>query len=183
MSDRPLWKSFPPPVLKEATHIAALDALAWGRWPHLFTVLAREYKVPTEFFITLIFLWDATVGSKSSPSGKLALSQIPGRERTVGKWLAALEAAEFFTVEKAGPHDHEGSTYTYNEETTAESWEAFFEKAEWLDPFPSWDKADRKKFAALFAPDRLLNEHQSGWLQMFKRTSPRKKTGAKGEGR
>jgi hypothetical protein len=171
---RPLTTSIPsPPPDYKPSNIPAIDSFFFGRWPHLFTQLAREYRVPGDLVLVLLFLWEATVGAKAGPDrGFLALSQIPVRGRQRDKWLAALEASRFFKVEKAGPHDREGSHYTYNEKTTAQEWEAFFTLAEWLNNFPNWDAVETKKFGRWFKPETLEKVHNGDPFLMFKPAAP-----------
>jgi hypothetical protein len=155
---RPLAIPSPPPDYKP-TNIPAIDSFFFGRWPHLFTLLAREYRVPSDLLVVLMFLWEATVGAKEGPNkGYLAQSQVPEhlvRERNLLKWLDALVASTFFTMEKAGPHDHKGSRYTYDEDVSPQAWEAFFQVAEYLNGFKNWDDVDRDVFARWFTPDKL----------------------------
>jgi|SRR5712671_1424256 len=163
---RPLTVAQPsPPPSYNSTDIPAIDSYFFGRWPHLFTLLSREYEVPSDLLVVLLFLWEATVGAKDGPDrGYLALSQIPAhlvRERNTLKWLAAFTAAEIFTVEVAGPNDHKGSRYTYDESTSSSRWESFFQVAEWLNKrFKNWDKVKKAEFSKWFAPDVL----QYAWL-------------------
>jgi hypothetical protein len=169
---RPLTNSIPPPPPDyRPCGIPAIDSFFFGRWPHLFTLLAREYNVPRDFLVVLLHLWEATVGCKQGPEcGYLALSQVtnvPPRLRD--KWLAALVASGFFTVETAGPHDREGSRYIYNEEASPEEWESFFHMAEWLNRLPHWDKVkESKKFGRLFKPEMLQQVRDGAKWLLFK---------------
>jgi hypothetical protein len=141
------------PVLTgdKATGVPVLDEMAFGRWPHLFTVLAVKYKVPDHFLITLLFLWEATMGKSASGSGDLAIPQIPVRERTARKWLAALCAAGFFEKDEVEPGDTTGATFAYNVNTTPKAWHKFFAAAAMASYFPNWDAVSPKEFATLLA--------------------------------
>ena len=98
-----------PRLTDKATGCPVLDEEAYGRWPHLFSNLARRYRVPDHFLLTLLFLWDQTMGSQNAPCGHVALSQIPVREREARKWLAALVKVGFFNVIPAKLGDKRGS--------------------------------------------------------------------------
>jgi hypothetical protein len=135
-----------------ATSNLVLNKSAWGKFPHFFTYLLRKYPVPHHFLLTLLFLWDATVGSSDSPIGQISLSQIPVRNRERNKWLAAFVAVGFWEVVKAKPSDggKSGSMYVYNESTTPEAWETFFMAASRAQHFPGWDDVSTEQFAQMF---------------------------------
>jgi len=180
---RPLTNSIPPPPPDyKPCGIPAIDTFFFGRWPHLFTLLAREYNVPPDLLLVLLSLWEATVGAKAGPDrGLLSNSQFFARGRSRDKWVAALEASEFFMVKTAGPSD-QASRYTYDEEVTAEQWESFFEMAEFLNAFPNWDvnkKTGRgvtaEKFAKWFTPE-ALQKVRDGELRMYRRVDETSKT-------
>jgi hypothetical protein len=122
-----------PALRASATGNHALDESAYGPTPHLFFNLAVKYPVPAEMLLTVLFLWDRTVGrdaERHSAAGDCALSQIPVRERNRNRWLAALIACEFWEREKAksGGRHQSGSYYEYKN-PTAKEWETFFEFA------------------------------------------------------
>src|SRR6185369_10298071 len=73
----------------------------WTAWPHEFNRLMRKYRIAYSFYITLLFLWSATVGNNDDCCGTLALTQIPARRKHVEKWIAALCASGFFAQHKA----------------------------------------------------------------------------------
>ena len=141
--------------LKTSQTIAVVDVGGFVFWPHYFTRWAQKYKPPDHFLLTLLFLWDATVGEVGKGKGargRLALSQIPVRERDSTKWLAAFEACGFFTVVKAGPRDLKGSLYEYKLDADPCDWEALFEWAAWITEATSprsWDKVSPTAFGAL----------------------------------
>jgi len=135
---------------EKATGNHALDAYAYGPWPHLFSVLARKYNVPDAMLLTLLFLWDMTVGT-GDDCGDAALTQIPIRARDRLKWLAAFVAAGFFKCEKATPGgaDQRGSFYEYTN-PTADDWDEFFRRAAAAYKFPGWDAVSTEQFATIF---------------------------------
>jgi hypothetical protein len=137
----------------QATGMPVLDNMAYGCWPHLFTPLALEYDVPPHFLITLLFLWEATVGAdRDAPCGNLALTQIPVRVRESRKWLAAFVAAGFFTVRPAKLGDKTGSFYEYRSATTAKEWEGFFAAVDVIFKFPGdMDKLSPAAFSKLIS--------------------------------
>ena len=98
----------------------------WTPWPHEFNRLMLKYQVSQSFFVTLMYLWTATVGSSDDTCGEIALTQIPARRKHVQKWIAALCESGFFEVEKAKLGSQEGSFYSYKESTTPEAWELLF---------------------------------------------------------
>jgi hypothetical protein len=128
------------------TGVEILDCNNWGMWPHAFTFYAARYKVPSDFLITLLYLWDGTMGSGHRPSGSIGVLQIPVRERDARKWLTALVAVGFFEKETAGWKDKAGSKYTYVE-TTWRQWEIFFKWAGWVALWPGRDKVSTEQFA------------------------------------
>jgi hypothetical protein len=148
-----------PRFLKEkATGNHALDAYAYGRWPHLFNALATEYPVPDSFMVTLLFLWDRTVGSGEEAAGDCAMSQIPVNERWRSKWIAALVASGFFTIAREadlGGRNQRGAFYVYNN-PPAEAWAKFFWLASTLcseagfNPKLPWNALPPARFAAMF---------------------------------
>jgi hypothetical protein len=155
-TDKYNWKQ--PRFLKEkATGNHALDSYAYSRWPHLFNVLALKYNVPDSFILTLLFLWDRTVGSGEEEAGDCALSQIPVNPRWKKKWIAALVAAGFFTCtrEESGGRNQRGAFYVYNN-PPAEAWAKFFFSAGNLCSHPRavagipWNKLPTERFARLF---------------------------------
>ena len=161
----------------KSTGNLAMDAYAYGPWPHLFNVLTNKYAVPPSFFITLNFLWDRTVGSKDTPCGDIALSQIPGRRQEKVKWLAALVSARFFERVKTQPggKDQEGSFYAYDVKVTADEWDEFFKRAAMLASFPKWDEVKGEVFSRLFAdvrdpagPARVHFDNLFAWLSKGK---------------
>src|SRR5208282_4589469 len=133
-----------PTYLKnKATGNHALDAYAYGPWPHLFTRLACTYKPPAEMLLTLLYLWDRTVGT-GNDCGDCALSQIPVHHRHRNKWLAAFIAAGFFECVKTKPggksKKQEGSFYVYKN-PSANQWDAFFRAASVVVHYKGWDTA------------------------------------------
>ena len=140
-----------PTILKDkATGNHALDSYAYARWPHLFAALALKYSVPPDMLLTLLFLWDRTVGT-GDDCGDCAMSQIPVRARAATKWLAAFVAADFFSCMKAipGGADQRGSFYEYKNPSTNE-WDEFFRRAEILQRFGNWDAVPADRFALHF---------------------------------
>ena len=144
-------------VLREkSTGNHALDKDAYGPMPHLFFNLALKYPVTSDFLLTVFFLWDKTVGQdpdRDMASGDCALSQIPVHPRTRNRWLAALVAAGFWSVQKtkAGGANQKGSFYTYENPTAAE-WEVLFEAASMVHNFKGWDRGtSTERFAKSFA--------------------------------
>ena len=157
-----------PTYLKEkATGNHALDAYAYGPWPHLFNRLALEYAVPESLVMTLLFLWDRTVGS-GDDFGDCALSQIYARPRERSKWLAALTASGFFecTKAKSGGADQHGSFYVYKN-PTADEWDEFFRRAGIVKKAPNWDKVLPEKFGRLFADIRSEGPKRSAVAWAF----------------
>jgi hypothetical protein len=146
-----------PTYLKtKATKNHALNAYAYGPWPHLFIRLACTYNPPPEMILVLLYLWDKTVGS-GSDCGCCALSQIPVHHRYRSKWLAALVAVGFFDCDKAkrgGKHPKDeaekGSFYIYNN-PTADEWDRFFQVAYLIKNFGNWELISTNDFADMFA--------------------------------
>jgi len=132
---------------EKATGIPVLDAMAYGRWPHLFSYLALKHEVPDHFLITLLYLWDGTMGSAHAPNGNVALAQIPVREREARKWLAAFCAVGFFEKDAAEWGDRKGSMFTYNEDTRPQEWEKLFAWAGAVKNLRNWDKVGPERFA------------------------------------
>ena len=115
--------------MKKDETINVLDSdngLFFTKWPHVFNTLSLKYAVPDSFLVTLLFLWSATVGSINHGDGEIALSQIPVRPRYLRKYIEALVRARFFEKVQAGPESEKGSWYSYDDEKTAEDWDAFF---------------------------------------------------------
>jgi hypothetical protein len=135
----------------KATGIAAVDEIGFSRWPHLFNVLAERYPVPDHLLITLLWLWNGTVGRNAAGSGDLAVAQVPVRERNVRKWLKALCAVGFFETDGVEPGDRTGATFTYKKDTSPDAWRQFFEAAAFYNHFPNWDAVSPERFAAVFA--------------------------------
>lgn len=168
-----------PTFLKEkATGNHALDAYAYGPWPHLFNRLALEYEPPESLMLTLLFLWDRTVGSGEG-CGDCALSQIHVRDREKAKWLAAFVASNFFECVKAksGGTKQSGSFYAYNN-PTADEWDEFFRRAGILKKAANWDKIRPEKFGKLFADIRGEGKKASavGWAFLELLEDPRERT-------
>lgn len=142
-----------PVFLKEkATGNHALDSYAYGRWPHLFNVLALKYPVPPEMLLTLLFLWDRTVGD-GDDAGDCARTQIPVRARHRDKWLSAFVAGGFFSCEKSesgGSAKRQRGSFFIYKNPTADQWDQFFWRASILSRFEHWDDVLPNKFAALF---------------------------------
>lgn len=141
----------------------------FARWPHMFTRMARTYDVPADFELALLYLWDA-ICKDVDLMGEISLSQFPVRRPTLRKWLRAFERAGIFTCVKAKPSDGgiSGSLWCYEEATTKEQWEAFFEMAGWLAKVPGWDKVSAAKFAAMFDPNsKMMEARKQGWLELF----------------
>jgi len=136
-----------------------------GRDGWVANVLARDYEVSLDLLVTLVYLWDATVGSArhkerpagSNPQGRIAASQIPVRHHYRNKWLHALLASGFFKrVEKAGPAEKKGSLYEYENETTPEEWKAFFAKAGFVTALKGdLDDVSTARFASSFRRRQL----------------------------
>jgi len=143
-------------LLKDrATGNHAIDREAYGMFPHLFCHLAIAYPVPAELFLTIVFLWDRTVGADvTMPDGRCALSQIPVRERNKRRWLAALIAVGFWDCrEKSGMGDKMGSLYEYRN-PTAEEWETFFKVASltrYMQDGARGDEIEPEIFGRVFA--------------------------------
>ncbi len=141
-----------PKLTKDkATGIPILDEFAYGRWPHAFMIWATRHSVPDHFLITLMYLWDATVGSSDDYSGDLAIAQVPVRERTVRKWLAAFCAVGFFEEKKRKPGDKKGSIFVYESSTTPSAWERMFKVAGLAERFGNWDSMPPDKFGKFIA--------------------------------
>jgi hypothetical protein len=134
-----------------ATGIPAIDEFAFGRWPHLFTILATRYQVPDHFLIVLLFLWEATVGHNTEGMGDLAIAQIPVREREARKWLAALCALGFFERVQGPPGSTTGAMFIYKKATTPDAWEQLFAIAGQLSCLRNWDKVSPERFARVVA--------------------------------
>ena len=144
-----------PVILREkATGNRALDSHGYSRVPHLFFVLANKYDVPPSLLLTLLSLWDRTVGTDAATEmGDCALSQIPVKnERDKLKWLAAFEAAGFFSVTKpkSGGAKQQSTLYEYKN-PLADDWDEFFRRAGILARFENWEKVSKEKFGQLFA--------------------------------
>ncbi len=154
MNTKPTGGKHPTILKDKATGNHALDAYAYVRWPHLFNVLALKYDVPPSLLLTLLFLWDRTVGT-GNDFGDVALSQIPVRRQEKVKWLAAFVAANFFERQKSksGGRTQEGSFYVYNN-PSADEWDEFFRRSEFLRRFPKWDAVSAESFARLSADVR-----------------------------
>jgi hypothetical protein len=160
------WKVSDPPKLPDERN-AAIAALGYNRFPHLFLELARRFEVPHEFLTVLLYLWDATVGqpqmvegkqSDRNPQGRISRSQFPAavRNNQRDKWLTALCAAGLFNLlEKAPPQSRVGSLYEYVQESTTQEWVYVFGMVR----FTTWFKGDkdsggsRKSFDKMFRPD------------------------------
>ena len=140
-----------PKLTKDkATGIPIVDEFAFAMWPHAFTIYARRYDVPDHFLITLLYLWDATVGSGDA-CGDLAIGQIPVRERTVRKWLAAFCAVGFFEEQKRKPGEKRGSFFAYQKNTSPEAWEKLFKVAGLAQYFGNWDEMTPERFGKFIA--------------------------------
>lgn len=133
----------------KATGNHALDQDAYGPVPHLLFNLAVKYTVPDEFLLTVLFLWDRTVGT-GDDCGNCALSQIPVRARDKTRWLAALVECGFWECRKASNRDHVGSFYEYKNPTAAE-WERFFKVASITRKFSNMDGISPARFGQVFA--------------------------------
>jgi hypothetical protein len=135
----------------KATGNNALDADAYGPMPHLFFNLAVEYKVPSDFLLTLLFLWDRTVGT-GDDCGDCALSQIPVRPRDKSRWLAALVAAGFWDCKKAksGGKNQRGSFHIYKN-PPVEAWESLFQAAGIAQHLANRDAVSPERFGKVFA--------------------------------
>lgn len=164
------WQPHDPPKLTEGplAKNAAIAALGFSPFPHLFLELARRFEVPHEFLTVLLYLWDATVGQGQyldgekvdrNPQGRISLSQFPVRNHQRDKWLKALCASGLFNLlEKASPESRVGSLYEYDAEgSTAEDWLRFFGMVR----LTKWFKGDKDtggekaSFAKMFSPDVL----------------------------
>ena len=113
---------------KPKTKIERIKALAlyWSPWPHEFNRLMMKYQISHSFLVTLLYLWQATVGSGDDTCGHLALTQIPVRRKHAEKWLTALCKSGLFKVDKAKLGDQTGSFYEYREDATLKEWERLF---------------------------------------------------------
>ncbi len=158
MSKKPTAKSKHYVTLTgdNATGNHAIDSYAYGPFPHLFTRLAVEYRPPADMLLTLLFLWDRTVGRdelRDDAMGDIALSQIPVQPRCKLRWLEAFVAAGFWerTTAARGGKQHKGSVYVYKNPTT-EEWDKFFEAAAMAQHF-DWnvETVPPKRWARLFA--------------------------------
>ena len=144
-------------VLRErSTGNHALDKDAYGPVPHLLFNLALKYPVPHEFFVTVLFLWDKTVGQdpeRDTAEGDCALSQIPVRERDKKRWLAALIAAGFWEIccpaKSGGTHQH-SATYAYLNPTAAE-WDSLFKAVSMSRNIAGKDYVSPERFGKMFA--------------------------------
>jgi hypothetical protein len=160
------WKVSDPPKLPDERN-AAIAALGYNRFPHLFLELSRRFDVPHAFLVVLLYLWDATVGkaqfvdgekSERNPQGRISRSQFPAalvRNHQRDKWLTALCASGLFNLlEKAPPESREGSLYEYVTESTVQDWVYVFGMVR----FATWFKGDkdsggeRASFATMFKP-------------------------------
>ena len=115
-------------TLKEkATPNELINRDAYGMVPHRLFNLARVYPVPEDFLLTVLFLWDKTVGDDiDAPCGRCSLTEIPVRQRNARRWLAALTAVGFWECrEKSGNGDKVGSLYEYKN-PSADQWEQLF---------------------------------------------------------
>jgi hypothetical protein len=169
------WQPQDPPKLADERN-AALAALGYTRFPHLFLELARRFEVPHEFLTVLLYLWDATVGqpqmvdgekSGRNPQGRISRSQFPAavRNHQRDKWLTALCASGLFNLlEKAPPESREGSLYEYVTESTTQDWVYVFGMVR----FAKWFRGDKDSggektsFLTMFKPaamHRWLDEH------------------------
>ena|SRR5579859_1361490 len=145
------WNTLQPD--KGATGNFAIDRDAYACVPHLFFNLAVRYPVPTEFFLTVLFLWDKTVGQdREVGAGDCALSQIPVRPRDRSRWLAALVEAGFWACEKATPGgaNQRGSFYEYKN-PPAEAWERLFNAASNSRNIDGMDDISPARFGKMFA--------------------------------
>ena len=149
---------------EKATRIPVLDAQAYGRWPHLFSNLAREHDAPADLIITLLYLWDGTMGSANAPGGDVSISQIPVRTREKRKWLAALCAAGLFERVSGPAGSTRGDAYYYDEQATPEKWDEFFQLAARSKQFDH-DQVSVKVFARNFACLRLTEDERKNRLR------------------
>jgi hypothetical protein len=131
-----------------------ISVLAKGhtRWPHQFEDWNLKYRPPKHFYLTVHYLWAATVGNDPDTyDGHLALSQIPVRHHDRNKWITALLAIGFWERIKAGRRgigpERAGSLYNYVESTTDEAWERLFQVAAFYGNFRNWDKVTKERFA------------------------------------
>ena len=132
--------------------LVSSDGFYWIPWPHEFNRLMRAYpKVPHSFWITLMHVWGATVGSVDGQSGLLAISQIPVRAKDARKWIErALTVAGFFRRKVAGQGDKEGSAFYVGEPKGRAEWEAFLESLSWVVEFNGLGtKVTTKRFGKL----------------------------------
>lgn len=150
----------PPAADKPETKISRIKVLSyhWTAWPHEFNRLMLKYQISHSFFVTLLYLWKATVGNDNYSSGELALTQIPVRRKHAEKWLAALCESGLFTVEKATLGSQEGSYYEYREDATVKDWDRLFHVLAQIELLGGLDdKFSVKKFgqmvASAFKPD------------------------------
>jgi hypothetical protein len=137
----------------KATGNHALDKDAFACVPHLFFNLAVRYPVPPEFFLTVLFLWDKTIGQdREDPCGDCADSQIPVRKPNRTRWLAALVAVGFWERKKPklGGANQRGSFYDYKN-PPADAWERMFKAASLSRNFPGLDGISKERFATMFA--------------------------------
>ncbi|MFZ3276614.1 MAG: hypothetical protein WA182_06885 [Candidatus Sulfotelmatobacter sp.] len=163
------WQPHDPPKVPDERN-AAIAALGYNRFPHLFLELARRFDVLHEFLTVLLYLWDATVGQAQfvdgekidrNPQGRISRSQFPAavRNKQRDKWLAALCASGLFNLlEKAPPESRVGSLYEYVQESTTEDWVRFFGMVR----LAKWFRGDKDKkgftparFARMFTPHAL----------------------------
>ena len=154
---------------EKATGNHALDKDAYGPVPHLLFNLAVKYKVPDEFFLTVLFLWDKTVGQdpdREMAMGDCALSQIPVRDRDKKRWLAALLAVGFWKIGRparsGGPNQHSASYEYLN--PAAEEWESLFKVVSTARNIAGKDNITPERFGTMFARalGKLPADHKPG---------------------
>lgn len=138
---------------KPKTKIDRIKVLTyWTPWPHDFNRLMMKYQISHSFLVTLIYLWQATVGSGDDTCGYLALRQIPVRRKHAEKWLAALCESGLFTVEKAKLGSQDGSRYEYREDATMKDWETLFHRLAEIEKLGGLeDKFRVEKFGKMVA--------------------------------
>ena len=107
-----------------------------------------ERGLPTSFWITVLFVIDATLGgSLAGVEGKIAQSQIPVEKKDAARWIAAMGAykdGSLIEVDYYQGTDHtQSSTFRVNPNGTQADWEYFFfvMRLAWLEGHVSREKS------------------------------------------
>jgi len=155
-------------------HIPFLKA-GFVEWPHEFNRLMRNNpKVPPSFWITLLHLWSATVGSRSHKWGRISFSAIPVRSKSARKFIAALCEAGFFwcTAGRYGGHT-ESTRYQIQPDKMLVDWERFLDALSWAIHFGGLeDDVPTRKFGKLVgqAAKQSVDPMQDSVRKLFRKT-------------